>query len=72
MTAGSVGAFVGDETTGSIFQTAKRVCVSVVEARLRCCTKSRHTPPPGLAFGEPMDADAAMRLLTEERLEAAS
>ena len=25
-----------------------------------------------LAFGEPMDADAAMRLLTEERLEAAS
>jgi hypothetical protein len=32
----------------------------------------RHTPPPGLAFGEPMDADAAMRLLTEERLEAAS
>ena len=26
----------------------------------------------GFAFGEPMDADAAMRLLTEERLEAAS
>src|SRR2546421_11135122 len=26
----------------------------------------------GYAFGEPMDADAAMRLLTEERLEAAS
>jgi EAL domain-containing protein (putative c-di-GMP-specific phosphodiesterase class I) len=26
----------------------------------------------GLAFGEPMDADAAMLLLTEERLEAAS
>jgi EAL domain-containing protein (putative c-di-GMP-specific phosphodiesterase class I) len=25
----------------------------------------------GFAFGEPMDADAAMRLLTEERLEAA-
>jgi len=26
----------------------------------------------GFAFGEPMDADAAMRLLTEVRLEAAS
>ena len=26
----------------------------------------------GFAFGEPMDADAAMRLLTEERLEAAN
>jgi EAL domain-containing protein (putative c-di-GMP-specific phosphodiesterase class I) len=26
----------------------------------------------GFAFGEPMDADAAMRLLTEERPEAAS
>ena len=26
----------------------------------------------GFAFGEPMDADAAMRLVTEERLEAAS
>ena len=26
----------------------------------------------GFAFGEPMYADAAMRLLTEERLEAAS
>jgi predicted signal transduction protein with EAL and GGDEF domain len=26
----------------------------------------------GFAFGEPMDADAAMRMLTEERLEAAS
>jgi diguanylate cyclase (GGDEF)-like protein/PAS domain S-box-containing protein len=26
----------------------------------------------GFAFGEPMDSDAAMRLLTEERLEAAS
>ncbi|MGX1072840.1 EAL domain-containing protein (putative c-di-GMP-specific phosphodiesterase class I) [Bradyrhizobium elkanii] len=26
----------------------------------------------GFAFGEPMDADAATRLLTEERLEAAS
>jgi EAL domain-containing protein (putative c-di-GMP-specific phosphodiesterase class I) len=26
----------------------------------------------GFAFGEPMDADAAMRLLTEERLETAS
>src|SRR5712672_819357 len=26
----------------------------------------------GFAFGEPMDADAAMRLLTDERLEAAS
>jgi diguanylate cyclase (GGDEF)-like protein len=26
----------------------------------------------GFAFGEPMDADAAMRVLTEERLEAAS
>jgi EAL domain-containing protein (putative c-di-GMP-specific phosphodiesterase class I) len=26
----------------------------------------------GFAFGEPMDADSAMRLLTEERLEAAS
>jgi hypothetical protein len=26
----------------------------------------------GFAFGEPMDADAAIRLLTQERLEAAS
>jgi EAL domain-containing protein (putative c-di-GMP-specific phosphodiesterase class I) len=26
----------------------------------------------GFAFGEPMDADAAMRLLTEERLDAVS
>jgi EAL domain-containing protein (putative c-di-GMP-specific phosphodiesterase class I) len=25
----------------------------------------------GFAFGEPMDTEAAMRLLTEERLEAA-
>jgi len=39
---------------------------------LPAITRPRHTPPPGLAFGEPMDADPAMRLLTEERVEAAS
>ena len=36
------------------------------------CTSSAANTRKAIAFGEPMDADAAMRLLTEERLEAAS